>query len=453
MNQRRTISGVLIILIFTVSVASAGGLFPDMNEMFGTAMPSIGLVIGREADAQEETEEGSRETYLNFGNEDYLAFGQYLAGVGAKLTDYSVENNTVTVTIFARNASMVFLYDWISKKASVIYPSGTRAEMEKESAEPGESILPPVGGVMPSAEFAINRKPDVQAANEEGLTQTWNQFSDEDYMAFSVYLAETGAELKGSNVEAGVLDAEIFLNGYTFSFVFDWNAQTAKIIYPAGTTPESSHWNALVGNGALLPDINSLGRELPRISMALAREPSSSETLKDGSILETYDNFNEADYNTFSQYLQKMGCVLEDYQTDEDGILTINLNNGSGKMTFTYDAVRHIGKVMYPKENRVEKAWAVTPTPKPKVTSKPTSEPTYAYSERECYSVAAAYLKSVLKNPSSLQIHSYRTINYTDTYCFVFDYSAQNSFGGYSRSDAYIWITKATKSVYWSDFK
>jgi len=63
------------------------------------------------------------------------------------------------------------------------------------------------------------------------------------------------------------------------------------------------------------------------------------------------------------------------------------------------------------------------------------------------------YLKSVLKNPSSLQIHSYRTINYDETYCFVFDYSAQNGFGGFSRSEAYIWITKTSKSVYWSDFK
>ena len=50
-------------------------------------------------------------------------------------------------------------------------------------------------------------------------------------------------------------------------------------------------------------------------------------------------------------------------------------------------------------------------------------------------------------------VEIYNTINYDDTYCFVIDYSAQNSFGGVTRSEAYIWIEKETKEVYFSDFK
>ena len=428
------ISLTLILMIFT---ASAGGLFPSMDEMFGISMPSVGLAIGRPADVQEET----GEMYLNFNGEDYLAFGQYLAGTGAKVTDYSVESGAMTATISARDASMIFLFNWSDKIAVVIYPSGTRAETEKESVEPGDSVLPPVGGVMPSAEFAIGRKPDKQSADAEGLTLTWDTFSDDDYTAFSAYLAETGAALKDSSIDAGVLNAEIGLNGFSFRLVYNWNAQTASVVYADGTTPESSRWNVPVGSGSVLPKLSSLGKELPRISMALEREPSSEETLPDGRLQETYLDFSEADYNTFSKYLQTAGCTLEDYHTDDKGVLVINLSNGSGKMTFSYDAVRHTGTVTYPNQTRVEKAWVVTPTPEPKATPKPTEKVvTASYSENECWWTAQTYFKNLRwKNPDSVTIHGHTT-SYTDGgYLFTIDYSAQNGFGGTNRG--YYWIT------------
>lgn len=451
---KRRILALVMVMLLAVTVAEASGLFPSMDEMLGTAMPSVALAIGRAADEQAEMDTGEQETYLNFGGEDYIAFGEYLAGIGASVKEYSSENSMMTATISVRDAEMVFSYDWINKKAIAVYPSGTRAETELEAVKKGDSILPPVGGVMPSAEFAIGRKPDRQSSGGEGLILTWDTFSDDDYTVFSAYLAETGAVLKDSSIEEGVLNAEIGLNGFSFRFVYNWNKQSADAIYPEGTTPESSRWNAPVGSGNILPGIKELGRELPRISMALEREPSSTEMMADGGLRETYNTFSEADYNTFSQYLQTAGCSLVDYQTDDNGILVINLTNGSGKLIFSYDALHHIGIAEYPVYNRMERAWSPTPTPEPVTTSKPDTQVySSGYSESDCYSVAAAYLKSVLKNPSSLQIHSYRTITYDDTYCFVFDYSAQNSFGGYTRSDAYIWITKATKSVYFSDFK
>ena len=453
MVRKRLLSFGIVAVLLIISTASAGGLFPSMDEMLGTAMPSVGLAIGRTADELAETDAGEQEMYLNFSVEDYISFGQYLAGCGATVKEYSSESNTMTATISVRDSEMVFSYDWASRNAIAVYPSGTRAETELEVVDIGDNILPPVGGIMPSAEFAIGRKPGRQSTGEEGLTLTWDTFSDDDYTAFGVYLAETGAVLKDSSIEAGVLNAKIALNGFFFRFIYDWNNQSAEVIYPEGTSPESSRWNVLVSSGNILPEIRELGRELPSISMALEREPSSTEKMEDGGVRETYNDFSEADYNTFSQYLQKTGCTLVDYHTDDSGILVINLTNGSGNLVFLYDALHHTGTAEYPAHTRVEKAWAPTPTPEPAATPKPDTQKYSFYSESECYSAAAAYLKSVLKNPSSLQIHSYKTIEYDDTYCFVFDYSAQNSFGGYTRSDAYIWITKATKSVYFSDFK
>ena len=441
MTKRIWICAFAIVLSCFFSVASASGLFPGMDDMFGTSMPSVGLAIGRDADAQEETEAGSLETYRSFSGEDYIAFGRYLAGIGATIKEYSAEGNTMTAVISARGSEMSFSYDWVERKAVATYPSGTRAETEKESVEPGDPVLPPVGGVMPSAEFAINRKPNEQTSSEEGLVLTWDPFSDEDYAAFSAYLAETGAALKDSSIDAGVLNAEIALNGFSFRLVYNWNAQTVSVVYPDGTTPESSRWNVLVGSGSILPEIGNLGKELPRISVALEREASSEEILQDGSLQETYLNFTEADYNAFSQYLQKTGCSLEDYHTDENGVLVINLTNGSGKMTFFYDAVRHTGAVTYPGQTRIEKAWAATPTPNPVATPKPTEKTVTAkYSESDCWWTAYQYFKNLRwKNPDSVTIHDHTTSYSSDGYLFTIDYSAQNGFGGTNR--AYYWIT------------
>ena len=423
---------VLLIMIILVSTAGASGLFPSTDEMFGKAMPSVGLAIGRAADAQ-------YEIYLNFSKEDYIAFGQYLAGTGASIKKYNTENGSIIATISARNAEMIFSYDWVIRTASVTYGSGTRAETELEAVEKRDSILPPIGGILPSAEFAIGRKPDTQSVGEEGLTLTWDMFSDDDYTAFSAYLAETGAVLKDSSIEAGVLNAEIGLNGFSFRFIYDWNKQSADAVYPEGTTPESSRWNAPVGSGSILPEIKDLGRELPRISMALECEPSSTETLADGGLREIYNDFSEADYNTFSQYLQKTGCTLVDYHTDDSGVLVINLTNGSGKFVFSYDALHHTGITEYPVHTRVERAWAPVPTPESAATPE-SEEETVSVSIDDCWRVARSYFYNLRwKNPNSVKLHDYTWNLNNDGIVFTIDYSAENGFGGTNRS--YYWIT------------
>ena len=441
MMQRRIRTLLVVVMIFAVSTAYASGLFPSMDEMLGTAMPSVGLVIGHAADEQVETDAGERETYLNFSGEDYIAFGKYLGGIGASVKEYSTADSTVTAIITVREAEIVFFYDWANRTVTVMYPLGTRAETELETTNEGDNILPPVGGVMPSAEFAIGRKPDEQSAGEEGLIQTWTVFTDDDYTAFSAYLAETGAALKNSSIEAGVLNAEIELNGFCFRLIYDWNKQSANVIYPEGTTPESSRWNTPVGSGSILPGIKDLGRELPRISMALEREPSSTETLADGSLREIYNDFNEANYNTFSQYLQKTECTLVDYHTDDSGVLVINLTNGSGKMVFSYDALHHTGVAEYPANNRVEKAWAPTPKPRTEVTPKPDTQVIEAkYSEAQCWNIAYDYFMNLRwKNPKSVKIYGHTWVFTADGFTYTIDYSAENSFGGMNRG--YYWIT------------
>lgn len=438
MIRKKSTCFIAIIIAFLIITAYAGGLFPDTDVMFGTSMPSVGLAIGRNADEIAETDAGIQEKYLNFSNEDYITFGQYLAGIKAKVNDYKVANNTLTATISVRKATMELSFNWAEQIGIAIYPTGTRVETEKEAANPGTNILPPIGGTLPSPQFAIKRKADEQEVNENGLTQTWALFTDEDYTAFSAYLAETGAILLNSSIEVGIVNAEIGLNGFSFRFIYNWNAQTASVIYPEGTMPETSRWNAPVGKGSILPEVKELGKELPRMSVAIEREPSSEETLPDGSLRETYLDFSEADYNTFSQYLQKAGCSLEEYHTDENGMLVINLTNGSGKLTFSYDAVRHTGIVTYPGQTRVEKAWVPSPVSTPVPTSTP--KPSTHYSKDQCWDIAYNYFKNLRwKDPQSVKVYEHTVAYSKGEYIFTIDYSAANGFGGVNRG--YYWIT------------
>ena len=439
-----------LILLLLASTVKAEGLFPSMNQMFGTAMPSVGKALGLAAEETADTEHGKEETYLGFTYDDYTVFGAYLAGVGAILKDTVVTDDSITAVLFVRGASMEFTYNWSSQTATVVYPSGTRPETEKEAVETKASILPPVGGIMPSAQFAVNRKPDKEEAAENGITQIWANFTDADYSAFSTYLAQTGATLKQSRAEGGVMTAEISLNTSSFTFTYDWHTQTSTVFYPSGTSPEREKWNILKGSGTILPKMDTIGKDLPSMSQALSREPDAMETLADGSHSETYNNFDEADYTVFSQYLQAAGCAVDDYYVENGSVMVIQLSNLTGTFTFTYDTLRHVGTVTYPKGSRVEAAWAApTATPKPAAAATPKPSQTY-YSQSECWSTAERYFKNLSwKNPSSVTIHSHSaTYDSSDnTYTFYIDYSAQNGFGGYNRSYYFITVSAVTGRV------
>lgn len=319
---------VIMLMVVMFVTASAEGLFPEMNEMFGTAMPSVGLAIGRAADEQTDTDIGFQEIYRNFTEDEYLAFGQYLAGIGASVKEYTSDGSIMSATISVRDSEMVFSYDLATNTGIAVYPTGTRAETELEVFDRGDSIL----------------------------------------------------------------------------------LITTVVV-----------------------------QEMPRISTALAREASSSEILENGSLQETYLDFSETDYNTFSQFLQKTGCELENYNTDENGVLVINLVSSFGKMTFFYDALHHIGIAEYPNDTTMKKALAITPTPAPEATPEPEKETKY-YSANECWRAAYRYFTNLSwKNPQSLTIHDHTTSYTDDGYLFTIDYSAQNGFGGMNRN--YYWIT------------
>ena len=360
MFKKAGIFCIAFLLILSLSTAGAGGLFPTANEMFGLAMPSIAVLLGRPADETGETEEALTETYLHFGTDEYIAFGEYLAGIGAEILEYEVLPTEIRTLLSARGAQMPFIYNWEKQTATAVYPEGTRPETEKASTKSESCLLPPVGGILPSAEFAIGRKPDEEKKEDGSTIQIYSAFTDENYSAFSRYLSQNAATIQKKKNKSGTLTAVIQMNGAAFTLVYDWNDQTATCVYPEGTRPESYPWRMSEKDGDLLPEIESIGEELPNLYMAIQREPTRVRKTPEGGLKEVYSDFYDRDYDAFSEYLAAKNCTVDSFQTENDSVLNIRLSNTSGSMTFSYDALNHRATVVYPAHTRAEKTWTMT---------------------------------------------------------------------------------------------
>ena len=101
-----------------------------------------------------------------------------------------------------------------------------------------------------------------------------------------------------------------------------------------------------VAEGSLPSLTENTGTAMPSIAEALQRDPDSETENADGSVTEHYTNVSNADYETFSIYLQEQGAVLADYKL-EDNVLTaeiqandasffLNFDIGSGEANVTY---------------------------------------------------------------------------------------------------------------------
>ena len=174
---------IILFLIIAISlslsiIVKGEGLFPETNQLFGTAMPSIGQAINRACNETIATNEGIKEIYYGFGSVDYLTFGQYLAGSNASLQEYSINEKDFHAVISVRGEVMSFIYNWVEQTAIAIYPLGTRAEKTRAEVEKANSIFPLVGEVLPSARYAIDRDPDevLFEGNEMPAMSCWDTY-------------------------------------------------------------------------------------------------------------------------------------------------------------------------------------------------------------------------------------------------------------------------------------
>ncbi len=98
----------------------------------------------------------------------------------------------------------------------------------------------------------------------------------------------------------------------------------------------------------LLPSLSeTVGVGMPSLGEALQRYPDSETENEDGSVTELYTNVSEADFNTFSVYLQQQEAQLADYKA-EKGVLTAEIKAKGASFSLQYDSKAGEAKVTYP---------------------------------------------------------------------------------------------------------
>lgn len=98
----------------------------------------------------------------------------------------------------------------------------------------------------------------------------------------------------------------------------------------------------------LLPSLSeTVGIAMPSLGEALQCYPDSETENEDGSITELYMNVSEADFNTFSVYLEAQGATLADYQV-ENGLLTAEIQAKGVSFQLSYDSRSGEAEVTYP---------------------------------------------------------------------------------------------------------
>ena len=105
-------------------------------------------------------------------------------------------------------------------------------------------LLPTIGETfgekLPSIRKILQRDPDSTVNLDDGGNQlTFNNVTEDEYSAFSTYLAEYGCIVVNYSVEGSTINAEIAKDTAVFTFSYDHSDGTVILTYPANTEEET----------------------------------------------------------------------------------------------------------------------------------------------------------------------------------------------------------------------
>ena len=452
--QRISCFLVIVLIIASAIPAEATGLFGSFDELYGVPMPSLNSLIGRNADSEELTDEGKWVTWNSIDDSVYLSFSRYLAANGYSAGEWSMDGDVLSGTVASSSMTLPWKYNAAEYTLSLLYPSNSREEDEPgvPGGKEGDGALPPLSQVfvarIPDLTSATGKMPVTNKSSDTGETiQHYTDVTAQDYEAFSKVLASAGCIADSFSVAGSALTVQVSKQHGRLSLLYDYTNETLDLTYNTLTQVNSTYPHEMQDRG-ILPILSDLwAAYLPSLSNLIGRAADEAKSEKD-LITETWHGFTDADYYLMGDYLEKSGSEVLDYSATET-VLTINLRKNNQDYTIIYDREKGYVSEVRHKLAGLERGNRVTATPMPTVrpTPKPTATPRPEYGETSCYNVAVDYLKNMLKNPESLQIHSYSTTYTGDGYRFAIDYSAMNSFGGYTRETRYINVNKYTCNV------
>lgn len=116
----------LILCAYMLVSASADGLLPELNQVLDVEMPSMRIVMRRDADEENITEDGGTCVVFEDVSEKELdQFSQYLEDCGCILANYSLNGEILNATIEKDGKQFLMNYDYENGKTELLYPQGT----------------------------------------------------------------------------------------------------------------------------------------------------------------------------------------------------------------------------------------------------------------------------------------------------------------------------------------
>lgn len=152
-----------IILMIGISIVSADGILPDINEVYGFYMPNISNAIGRMPDIINNEQDGiTVYVYEKFLPEEYNTFSTYLSNNGCSVSGYQVEGSKISISLEKGGYFIQLIYDKENQFAEMRYPKPTCPEKYEEADADNNPEITVVGTVnaVSASTITINKEND-----------------------------------------------------------------------------------------------------------------------------------------------------------------------------------------------------------------------------------------------------------------------------------------------------
>ena len=130
MKKIVTVGLIACLILSSIFACAAGeGLLPELDDLFGVAMPSFSAVLMRYPDSLLFRDDGSSyEEYNKVAEGEFDQFGVYLNKKDCQMGEYEKKGSKFEAIIIRNGKSFIISYDYDTQIATADYPAGTYNE-------------------------------------------------------------------------------------------------------------------------------------------------------------------------------------------------------------------------------------------------------------------------------------------------------------------------------------
>lgn len=128
--MKKSLTALFCVMVLVMQMAFADGLFPSVNQMFGEKVPSVALILGREAQSDTTSDNVHTLVFTEFSVKDYEKLSVGLAAQNCNLNSSQPHSNSAVAVVMSGNNRITITYDYPNAKLTVAYPTNVRLDTE-----------------------------------------------------------------------------------------------------------------------------------------------------------------------------------------------------------------------------------------------------------------------------------------------------------------------------------